>query len=100
MPVCPQGGQEKRDIAKFCLACATPLTPPKPSSQEERKVVSILFVDLVGFTARSHGAHPEDSATRALPISYGSMGSKLGESVTEVEPTSGAHSNTTLPYVR
>jgi class 3 adenylate cyclase len=27
---------------------------------EERKVVSILFADLVGFTARSEEADPED----------------------------------------
>jgi class 3 adenylate cyclase/tetratricopeptide (TPR) repeat protein len=60
MALCPSCGQDNPDIAKFCLACGTPLELVAPIAAEERKVVSILFVDLVGFTARSHAADPED----------------------------------------
>jgi class 3 adenylate cyclase len=35
--------------------------------QEERKVVSVLFCDLVGFTAASEGADPEDVRARIRP---------------------------------
>jgi len=56
---CAKCGQQNPDGFRFCGACAAPLEsatePP-----EERKVVTILFCDLVGFTARSERADPED----------------------------------------
>jgi class 3 adenylate cyclase/tetratricopeptide (TPR) repeat protein len=42
------------------MMCGTALVDSSKAQAEERKVVSILFVDLVGFTARSHAADPED----------------------------------------
>ena len=59
MTVCPRCGEENPDRARFCLACAAPLEEPSPQ-QAERKVVSVLFVDLVGFTAGADAADPED----------------------------------------
>jgi class 3 adenylate cyclase/tetratricopeptide (TPR) repeat protein len=41
--------------------------PPFPEPSEERKVVSILFVDLVGFAARSDRADPEDIRATLRP---------------------------------
>ena len=41
-------------------------TPPAPSL-EERKVVSVLFCDLVGFTSASEAADPEDVRARIRP---------------------------------
>jgi class 3 adenylate cyclase/tetratricopeptide (TPR) repeat protein len=57
--ICPSCGEENPDRARFCLACATPLTDTS-AQQEERKVVSVIFVDLVGFTAGADAADPED----------------------------------------
>jgi class 3 adenylate cyclase/tetratricopeptide (TPR) repeat protein len=57
---CPNCGEENPDRARFCLACAAPLTETRASQQEERKVVSVIFVDLVGFTAGADAADPED----------------------------------------
>jgi class 3 adenylate cyclase len=57
--VCPKCGEENSDRARFCQACGTPLAEPRAPT-EERKVVSILFVDLVGFTARAERLDPED----------------------------------------
>lgn len=59
MRVCASCGEENPDRARFCLACATPLAEPAPD-REERKTVTVLFVDLVGFTATSEHADPED----------------------------------------
>jgi len=57
--VCPSCGHGNADDARFCSQCATPLEAPA-SSREERKVVSVLFCDLVGFTARAERMDPED----------------------------------------
>lgn len=59
MIICPNCGTENPERAKFCLECGGALAP-SGRAQEERKVVSVLFIDLVGFTARSHEADPED----------------------------------------
>ena len=45
--------------ARFCSACGAPFGEV-PASQEERKLVSVLFVDLVDSTARADKADPED----------------------------------------
>lgn len=67
MQRCPNCGEENGDRAKFCSECATPLTGAPTKVATERKVVSVLFVDLVGFTTRSERADPEDvQATLAV----------------------------------
>ena len=59
MTICARCGEENPDRARFCLACAAPLAEASPQ-QAERKVVSVIFVDLVGFTAGADAADPED----------------------------------------
>jgi class 3 adenylate cyclase/tetratricopeptide (TPR) repeat protein len=66
MPSCPNCGQENPDHARFCLSCGSALGVPAPQV-EERKIVSILFADLVGFTARSDQADPEDVRAALRP---------------------------------
>jgi class 3 adenylate cyclase len=69
MGVCPSCGHENPDTARFCNACAAPLKASPPSAgREERKVVTVLFADLVGFTARAEQLDPED--VRALLAPY------------------------------
>ena len=67
MERCPSCGEENADRAKFCSECATPLTGPPAKVATERKVVSILFCDLVGFTASSESVDPEDVRARSVP---------------------------------
>ncbi|HEX9256884.1 MAG TPA: adenylate/guanylate cyclase domain-containing protein, partial [Actinomycetota bacterium] len=43
---------------RFCPSCGANVT--QVSADEQRKVVSVLFADLVGHTSRSDGADPED----------------------------------------
>jgi class 3 adenylate cyclase len=61
---CAACGQANSDRAKFCQTCGSPLARDTLSTREERKVVSALFIDLVGFTQASDGADPEDVAVR------------------------------------
>ena len=51
MAVCRTCGQENPEIARFCLACAAPLAAHASASQETRKTVTVVFVDVVGSTA-------------------------------------------------
>ena len=62
MPACPRCGRENADDARFCSGCGAPLAAEV--AREERKVVSVLFADLVGFTSRAEQMDPED--VRAL----------------------------------
>jgi class 3 adenylate cyclase/tetratricopeptide (TPR) repeat protein len=64
--VCPSCGEENPERARFCHSCGAGLAEPV-SSGEERKVVSVLFVDLVGFTDRSDRADPEDVRATLRP---------------------------------
>src|SRR5438105_8860697 len=59
---------ENPDGFAFCGYCSAPLTEQTAvPAREERKVVSVLFCDLVGFTATSDRADPEDVRARLRP---------------------------------
>src|SRR5574338_1008081 len=65
MVVCRACGTESPDGFRFCPACGTALpdaTPAAPTTPvvEQRRIVTSLFCDLVGFTATSEEADPED----------------------------------------
>jgi class 3 adenylate cyclase/tetratricopeptide (TPR) repeat protein len=64
---CPRCGAENPERAKFCLECGAALARAADGVREERKVVSILFCDLVGFTSASEHADPEDVRARVAP---------------------------------
>ena len=60
MIICPSCSAENPDTARFCHACGGALEAPAAPAREERKVVTVLFADLVGFTARAEQLDPED----------------------------------------
>ena len=66
MRICASCGQDNPDIAKFCLSCGAPLAPPPPTS-EERKLITVLFTDIVGSTAKAEQMDPEDVRARLAP---------------------------------
>ncbi len=79
---CPTCGNTNLAGARFCPQCGTPVgssetevrTADRPTVQAvaapvaERRLVSILFADLVGSTARAEGRDPEE--TRELLTRY------------------------------
>ena len=67
MRTCHACGQENPSLARFCLGCGAPLDE-LVRQPDERRIVTIIFVDLVGFTARAERLDPED--VRALLAPY------------------------------
>jgi class 3 adenylate cyclase/tetratricopeptide (TPR) repeat protein len=79
---CPACGTSNITSARFCRECAAPLSaggaapsspstlalPSAPPPVAERRLVSILFADLVGFTTLAEGRDAED--TRELLSRY------------------------------
>ncbi len=61
MPLC---GFDNAAGIKFCGECGTRWDVPSSPVHRERKVVSVLFCDLVGFTSASDGADPEEIQAR------------------------------------
>ena len=59
MLTCPSCGQENPDGFRLCGMCGASLAPVAPEPREERKVVTVLFADLVGFTARAEQLDPK-----------------------------------------
>src|SRR5688572_7354485 len=66
---CPPCGSPHPPALKFCGECGTSLTTDTTaargttaaSPQAERRLVSVLFADLVGFTAASESRDAEDT---------------------------------------
>ena len=65
---CPACGQRNPDAARFCFACGTPFEAEASPPREERRVVTVLFADLVDSTRRAASLDPED--VRALLEEY------------------------------
>ena len=74
--VCPACGSANTPGVKFCGECgaqlgveaAAPLLPSPAEPVAERRLVSVLFADLVGFTSASEARDAED--TRELLSRY------------------------------
>lgn len=71
---CASCGHENPQGSNFCGHCGAPLSDTSAALVEERKVVTVLFCDLVGFTAASETADPED--VRHMLSTYFAMARK------------------------
>ena len=101
MTTCRSCGAENPDGARFCNGCGEPLPGPVGFISNERKVVTSLFCDLVGFTAASEHADPEDvdrmladyfAMARAQIESYGGVVEKfIGDAVVGLFGVPAAH---------
>ena len=62
---CQSCGGDLAEGARFCSICGTRVESQAPDGEGiERKVVSVLFADLAGFTASAAESDPEDVAAR------------------------------------
>ena len=66
--VCPNCGGLNAATARFCVFCGTPLAARASGGGEERKVVTVLFAELVGFEEQADQADPEDVKATLLPF--------------------------------
>ncbi|PWU25361.1 MAG: adenylate/guanylate cyclase domain-containing protein [Candidatus Rokuibacteriota bacterium] len=108
MPVCLQCGTENPTGAKFCNECAAPFVAAL--SREQRKVVTVLFCDVVGSTSLGESTDPE--ALRTLLASYfermketverhgGSVEKFIGDAVMAVFGVPVVHEDDALRAVR
>ncbi|MEH1011591.1 adenylate/guanylate cyclase domain-containing protein [Micromonospora sp. CPCC 206060] len=91
---CPHCGYSLAADAAFCTSCGKPRTagaPPAGTPQEDRRRVSVLFVDLIDFTPYVERADPElvrgmqtgfFSAARRVVGQYGGVVEKyIGDAV-------------------
>jgi class 3 adenylate cyclase/tetratricopeptide (TPR) repeat protein len=67
---CPSCGTENPPANRFCPSCGTALTEASAAAAagSERRLVTVLFADLVGFTSLSEHRDPEE--VRELLSSY------------------------------
>ncbi len=78
MTRCPRCAEENPERARFCLACglAFESAPAASAGTEERKLVTAVFVDLVGSTAHAERHDPEDVSAR-LRVYYSRLRAEL-----------------------
>jgi class 3 adenylate cyclase/tetratricopeptide (TPR) repeat protein len=65
---CPACGRENPEDSRFCNSCGATLAEPPAAEREYRKVVTLLFCDVVGSTALGESTDPE--ALRGLLARY------------------------------
>jgi class 3 adenylate cyclase/tetratricopeptide (TPR) repeat protein len=110
MVACATCGTDNTAGSRFCNGCGAPLAAAPAPLPEERKVVSALFCDLVGFTATSEGADPED-VDRMLTVYFamaraqieahgGSVEKFIGDAVQGVFGVPAAHEDAPERAVR
>src|SRR5262245_6441728 len=66
MAICNKCHHSNEPEARFCSRCGAALTSDD-QLREERKVISVLFADLVGFTSRAERMDVEDVRAMIAP---------------------------------
>jgi class 3 adenylate cyclase/tetratricopeptide (TPR) repeat protein len=109
MAGCLNCGRANADDARFCSGCGTALATAEPA-REQRKVVTILFCDLVGSTALGESTDPEalrarlgrtfDSLRTIIERHGGTVEKFVGDAVMAVFGIPVSHEDDALRAVR
>ena len=114
---CPSCGGTNRTDARFCSSCGhalgqadAPAASTPPAAEAERRLVTVLFTDLVGFTSLAEDRDPEavrellsayfDTATRIVQLHGGTVEKFIGDAVMAVWGTPIAHEDDAERAVR
>ena len=114
---CPHCGQPNRADARFCASCGQALeadapaaTPANVAATAERRLVTVVFTDLVGFTSLAEDRDPEavrdllsryfDTATQIVQLHGGTVEKFIGDAVMAVWGTPVAHEDDAERAVR
>src|SRR5688500_16938130 len=109
MPACERCGQENPAIARFCLACGTPLAAGT-ERREVRKTVTVVFADVTGSTALGERLDPEslrrvlsrcfDELTAIVQRHGGTVEKFIGDAIMAVFGVPLVHEDDALRAVR
>ncbi len=91
MPACPRCGAAAGETARFCSACGALLRDDPPRAVRGRKVVTVMFADVSGFTALAERHDPEslqqvmsryfDEMRRVVELHGGTVDKVIGDAM-------------------
>jgi class 3 adenylate cyclase/tetratricopeptide (TPR) repeat protein len=110
MPACARCGGPNQADARFCSLCGAPFESDAPPPARARKVVTVLFSDVSGFTALGEQLDPEtlhqvigrwfDRADRVIERHGGTVEKHMGDAVMAVFGVPFAHEDDALRAAR
>jgi class 3 adenylate cyclase/tetratricopeptide (TPR) repeat protein len=110
MSACASCGGPSEEGARYCSRCGAPLAGADPAAARARKVVTVLFSDVRGFTALGERLDPEslhqvmrrwfDGADEAIRRHGGMVEKHIGDAVMAVFGVPVAHEDDALRAAR